>query len=645
MPNTIPDTRHPSPATFAQKAIARAAGRGHVAVGEIVEVTPDRLLSHDNTAAILRIFRDMGAVRVHDPERLVITLDHASPAPTVRHAQNHADVRAFVHEQGIRHFFDVGEGICHQLVAEHALVLPGQMILGADSHTPHQGWMGAFAAGVGRSEMAALWALGRIWLRVPESLRVVLHGRLPDGVTAKDLALTLIGALGADGALYQSVEFAGDGVATLPVEERMVLANMMAEMGAKNAYIPPDEATFTWLAPRLARRLGISEREARARLEESALFPDPGATYARVVEVDMSAVRPVVARPHRVDNVAPLTEAAGTPIQQAFIGTCTHGRLPDLEAAARVLAGKKIAPGVRLLVIPASREVYLQALRKGLIQTFLEAGAVIGPPGCGPCMGNHMGVLAPGETMIAAANRNFRGRMGDRESRIYLASPEIVAQAAVEGVIPVAGYRLQVKARGSDVVHILDEGVHLYPTIDLQPATSNLQPPTRNLPPLRGRTWKYGDHVNTDVIFPGRYTYTVHDPQEMAQHALEDLDPGFATRVQPGDIVVGGWNWGNGSSREQAVTALKAAGVAALVVKSCARIYYRNAFNNALPVIIAPDAVDAIEPGDEVTIDLGRGEIHTPRGVFQFVPPSKVLMEMLEAGGLREYVRRTIRNP
>ncbi len=627
------------PETFAQKAIARAASRDHVAVGEIVEVTPDRFLSHDNTAAILRIFRDMGATRVHDPRRLVITLDHASPAPTVRHAQNHAEVRSFVREQGIHHFFDVGEGICHQLIAEHALVLPGQMILGADSHTPHQGWMGAFAAGVGRSEMAALWTLGRIWLRVPESLRVVLHGRLPDGATAKDLALTLIASLGSDGALYQSVEFAGEGLATLPVAERMVLANMMAEMGAKNAYIPPDGTTFDWLTPRLAHRLAISEREARLRLEKNALYPDSDAAYVRTVTVDMDAICPVVARPHRVDNVVTLSEAAGTPIQQAFIGTCTHGRLSDLEAAARVLRGKKVASGVRLLVIPASREIYLQALEKGLIQTFLEAGALIGPPGCGPCMGNHMGVLAPGETAVMAANRNFRGRMGDRESRIYLASPEVVARAAVEGRLAASGSGRQELDIGRACT-IVESGLAPSPSFSSAPDASSSRPNAR----LTGRVWKYGDHINTDVIFPGRYTYTVHDPQEMAKHALEDLDPAFAARMQPGDIIVAGWNWGNGSSREQAATALKVAGVGAIIVKSCARIYYRNAFNNGLPVIIAPDAVDAIRPGDRVTIDMARGEIYTSQRSFRFLPPPRVLMEMLEMGGLKAYVRSKMGN-
>lgn len=635
--------------TFVEKVLARAAGRAAVTAGEIVEVTPDRVLSHDNTAAIVRLFREMGGTRVWDPERLVITLDHASPAPTVKHAENHAVVRQFVREQGIRHFFDVGEGICHQLIAEHALVLPGQVLLGADSHTPHQGWMGAFAAGIGRSETAAVWALGRLWLRVPETMRVVLHGHLRDGVTAKDLALTLIGALGADAALYQAVEFAGDGVASLSVEDRMVLANMMAEMGAKCAYIPPDEKTLAWLAPRLARRLGISERAAWSRLEAQVVFPDPQAHYARVVEVDLARVRPVVAQPHRVDNVAALATAAGTPIQQAFIGTCTHGRLSDLEAAARVLAGKRVAPGVRLLVIPASREVYLQALEKGIIQTFLEAGAIVGPPGCGPCMGNHMGVLGPGEVAIMAANRNFRGRMGDRESAIYLASPEVVAQAAVEGRIPegypegywVSGIGESERSVGHDLwrAAIVSDTQSPAP----QPLISNTQSLISNTSyRITGRAWKYGDHINTDLIFPGRYTYTVHEPEEMAKHALEDLDPEFAANVRPGDVIVAGRNWGNGSSREQAVTALKAAGVAAIIVKSCARIYYRNAFNNGLPVIIAGEAVDAIEAGDEVTVDLARGEIITPRGTFRFPPPPPNLMRLLDAGGLIPYVREVL---
>ncbi len=622
--------------TFVEKALARAAGRNAVTAGEIVEVTPDRVLSHDNTAAILRIFQEMGGSRVWDPERVVITLDHAAPAPTVKHAQNHTAVRAFVQAQGIRYFFDVGEGICHQVIAEQGLIFPGQVLLGADSHTPHQGWMGAFAAGVGRSEMAALWALGHLWLRVPDTLRVVLHGELPADVTAKDLALTLIGALGSDGALYQAVEFAGEGVTHLSVDDRMILANMMAEMGAKSAYFPPDDRTFAWLAPRVARRLGVSERVARARLEESALYPDATAQYARVVEVDLAAIRPVVARPHRVDNVASLAQVAHTPIQQAFIGTCTHGRLADLEAAARILRGRKIAPGVRLLVIPASREVYLEAVRQGIIQVFLEAGAMIGTPGCGPCMGNHMGVLGPGEVAIMAANRNFRGRMGHKDSAIYLASPEIVALAAVEGRIPAVSEEL---AQVTDAIisdirpqSAPESGMILH--ADLDTSTVEMR--------FTGRAWKYGDHVNTDLIFPGRYTYTVQRPEEMAQHALEDLDPDFARRVRPGDILVAGRNWGNGSSREQAVTALKAAGVAAIVVKSCARIYYRNAFNNGLPVIIAPEAVDVIENGDQITVDLGRGEIHTSQGIFRFPPPPKTLMHMLERGGLVAYVREQL---
>ena len=631
--------------TFVQKAIARAASRESAEVGEIVEVMPDRLLSHDNTAAILDIFHEMGASQVWDPTRLIITLDHAAPAPTIRHALNHEQVRKFVEAQGIQHFFDVGEGICHQLVAEHALLLPGQMLLGADSHTPHQGWMGAFAAGVGRSEMAALWALGRIWLRVPETIRITLKGCLSSQATVKDVALTLIGVLGSDGAIYRSVEFTGDGVHALSIEERMILTNMMAEMGAKSAYIPPDEKTLNWLAPRLARRLGISRQEALTRLETSALFPDPTARYVQEIEIFLPAIRPVIARPHRVDNVAPLHHAAGTRIQQAFIGTCTHGRLSDLEAAAKILEGQKVAPGVRLLIIPASREVYIEALKHGLIDVFLKAGAVIGPPGCGPCMGNHMGVLAPGEVGLMAANRNFRGRMGDKESQIYLASPEVVAQGAIEGKIPDMG-AINANSENRSAWNV---GVAL---CNSQPALSGQGTERRALSPngqqvnsqiqLTGRVWKYGDHVNTDVIFPGRYTYTVHSAAEMAKHALEDLDPKFATHVQPGDIIVAGWNWGNGSSREQAVVALKAAGVSALIVKSCARIYYRNAFNNGLPVIIAPDAVDAIEPGERVTVDMQNGTISTHRGTFHFSPPPDILLGITSIGGLKEYVRRQL---
>jgi len=421
--------------TFAQKAIARAAGLPDAAVGQIVDVRPDLVLSHDNTAAIAAMFYRLGLKKVRDPDRLAITLDHAVPPPTPRHAQNHAEIRRFVAEQGIRNFFEAGRGICHQVLSEEALVLPGQMILGADSHTTHFGWMGAFGAGVGRSEVLALWATGEIWLRVPESIRIVLTGRLPPGVTTKDLCLRIFRDLGADGGLYRSVEFAGEGVRHLSIESRMGIANFMAEFGVKNAYLPPDDRVFDWLAPRRARRTGEPIEAVRERIAAGALYPDPDAPYEAEYVYCLEDLEPMVACPHSVDHVRPLREVAGTRIDMAFIGTCTNGRLEDIAAAAEILRGRRIAPGVRLLVIPASREVLEEALRRGFIQTLVEAGAMIGVPGCGPCMGNHMGIPAPGEIVISSGSRNFRGRMGTPDAEIYLASPAVVAASALRGVI------------------------------------------------------------------------------------------------------------------------------------------------------------------------------------------------------------------
>jgi 3-isopropylmalate/(R)-2-methylmalate dehydratase large subunit len=433
------------PNTFAEKALARASGQSSVVAGQIVDASPDVILSHDNTAAIWKIFRALGVARVKHPERLAITLDHAVPAPTTQHAQNHADVRKFVAEMGVTNFFEVGRGICHQVLSEEAIVLPGQTILGADSHTPHFGWLGAFGAGIGRSEVAALWATGELWLRVPESIKITVTGALGHWVTSKDLCLKIIGDLGADGGLYYSVEFHGAAISQLSLESRMVIPNMMAEFGVKNAYLPPDEKVFTYLAERLARKnskLEIQNSKSenpisnfQFRIPNSALYPDPDATYVAQYTFDASQLEPMIACPHTVDNVKPLSQVRGTKIQQAFLGTCTNGRLEDLAVAAQVVRGKKVARGTRLLVIPASSEVLRDAMRHGYLETLADAGAVIGVPGCGPCMGNHMGIPAPGEVTISSANRNFRGRMGTRDAEIYLASPAVVAASAIAGVI------------------------------------------------------------------------------------------------------------------------------------------------------------------------------------------------------------------
>ena len=408
--------------TFAQKVLAHHSGNHQVKPGDIVEITPHIALSHDNTAAIVGIFQRMGGKKVFNPQMHAIFLDHAAPAPTTKHAENHRIIRDFVRLQGIPHFFDVGRGICHQVLVEEGLALPGEIVLGSDSHTPHAGVMGAFGAGIGRSEMASIWAVGTLWLRVPESLKIIVTGKMPAWVTPKDLALKIIGDLGADGALYLSVEWHGNVIANMSMSERATLPNMAAEMGAKNSYIPPDDKTLAYLAD-------------RARHDFEPVLPDPDAAYLQVLEIDTGSLEPMIACPHTVDNVKPLSEVAGSKVDQAFLGTCTNGRLEDLASAAEILHGRKLSPGTRMIVIPASSEIFREALRKGYVEDFLNAGALVESPGCGPCMGNHLGVPAPGEVTISTANRNFQGRMGTKESEIYLASPAVTAASAVAGKI------------------------------------------------------------------------------------------------------------------------------------------------------------------------------------------------------------------
>ena len=408
--------------TFAQKVLARKAGLREVEPGQIVTVQPDKLLTHDNTAAIAKIFREIGVEKVARPEISVIVLDHVVPAATEGHARNHQQIREFVREQGIASFYDVGEGICHQVLPEKGHALPGYLIVGSDSHTPTHGAFGAFAAGIGRTEAAAVMATGEIWLMVPHTFRISVEGQLQKGVYAKDIILYIIGELGADGADYRAVEFTGPVLGELTVASRMVLCNMVAEMGAKIGVAEPDDKTRAWLNGRSVA--GFQE-----------VFADPDASYERVIEYDVSGLLPQVAKPHTVDNVVPVTEVLGTRIDQAFIGTCTNGRLEDFRVAAQILGGRKIAPNTRLLILPASREVLLAAVAEGTVTELITAGAVVLNPGCGPCLGAHQGVMAPGEVTISTANRNFKGRMGCKEAQVYLASPATVAASARAGEI------------------------------------------------------------------------------------------------------------------------------------------------------------------------------------------------------------------
>ncbi len=411
--------------TFAEKILARKAGLGRVIPGQIVTVRPDKLLTHDNTADIASKFRKIGVTKVADPAISVIVLDHVVPAANETYATNHKVIREFVAEQGIEAFYDIGTGICHQVLPEKGHAWPGGLIVGSDSHTPTYGAFGAFAAGIGRTEAAAVMATGKIWLRVPESLRIIVNGVLPPRVSAKDVALSIIGDLGADGATYGSVEFAGEAVRAMSIAGRMVLTNLAAEMGAKNAVVEPDDKTRAWLKGRVDGDVSHFEE----------VHADPDANYARVLTYDVHDLPPQVARPHTVDNVVPVTEVQGMRINQALIGTCTNGRLEDLQVAAEILRGKRVADSVRLLVLPASREILLAALERGLISDLVAAGATLLNPGCGPCLGAHEGCMAADEVTISTANRNFKGRMGSKGAFIYLGSPATVAASALTGVI------------------------------------------------------------------------------------------------------------------------------------------------------------------------------------------------------------------
>ena len=407
--------------TFSEKVLGAKAEKLAKA-GDIVTVSPDYILSHDNSAAIIKEFRKLAIAKVKCVDKIVIVLDHVVPASSEKYAQNHKDIREFVLEQNIPHFFDVEHGICHQVFSENGFALPGKLIVGADSHTPSYGAFGAFSAGIGRSEAASVWATDEIWLRVPETIRIEMSGKLPAMVFAKDVILKIIGEEGADRANYKAVEFAGPAARDLSLASRLVMANMAAEMGAKNGYFFPDEKTLIWL-------------KDKARGDFDVMVSDPDAAYEAILTYDISSIVPQVACPHTVDNVCAVTEVEGISFHQAIIGTCTNGRIEDLKVAAQILKGKKIHSGIRVLVIPASRKEYLQAIRDGDLEILVDAGCLVLNPGCGPCLGAHQGVLAPGEVAISTANRNFRGRMGSRDSAIYLASPATVAASALEGRI------------------------------------------------------------------------------------------------------------------------------------------------------------------------------------------------------------------
>jgi homoaconitate hydratase family protein len=408
--------------TISEKILARASGKDTVSPGDIVDAKVDLAMSHEACTFVIKSFKEMGAKKVWDKDKMVIILDHWVPASDVRSASLHKTIRDFVKEQGIGNFLDVGRGgIAHQILAEDGWVLPGMLVVGTDSHTPTTGALGAFATGIGFTEMAAVYALGELWLRVPENLKVTMDGAMGSRMDGKDLVLNVIGQLEVDGAIYKAIEFAGPTIDSIGISHRLTICNMATEMGAKTGIIAPDAKTEEYLA--------------WTGKDYEAVTSDEDATYQEERNFDISDLEPQVACPPNVDNVKGVSELKGVKVHQAFLGSCTNGRIEDLRAAAEILKGESVHKDVRMIVMPASQKIYHQAMKEGLFDIFLDSKAIISAPSCGPCFGGHSGMLAAGEACISSTNRNFVARMGHPESYVYLASPWTVAASALYGEI------------------------------------------------------------------------------------------------------------------------------------------------------------------------------------------------------------------
>ncbi|MFZ4437207.1 MAG: aconitase/3-isopropylmalate dehydratase large subunit family protein [Syntrophales bacterium] len=588
------------PRTFVEKILDAPEGA-------IVFRKPDIVLTHDNTVSIKKTFEKMGGEKIFNPEQIFVALDHNAPPTSAGLANDYQTIRNFVKDQCIDRFYDVGEGICHQLMVNH--VRPGMIIVGSDSHTCTTGALNALAAGIDRTEAAGLYKRGETWFRVPPSMKITLKGKLNPGVYAKDLALWIIGKIGADGANYMSMEYHGEGVATLSISERMTLANLASEMGAKNAAFPADDV--------LARFLGNAMRPG--------VWADPGAMYVMDLEIDLAEIFPVVAAPHSVENIKAVAEVEGVKINEAVIGTCTNGRLDDLRIAAQVLDGRKVADGVQLFVIPASRDIYLQAIEEGIMTKLMKAGATFLASSCGPCLGAGQGIPADGCTVISTANRNFLGRMGNPKAGIYLASPATVAMSAVAGCITDPR-----KQRHADV---FETSIITGTTVSI-PGGENRR--------IRG-VWNYADvdNLNTDQMFAGNLVYNIMSSSAPAimPHLFKGFDEAFAENVKPGDIMVAGDNFGCGSSREHPSVGLAYAGVKAVIVKSVNRIFYRAAMNQGLLLIVHREAVETYKAGDVVEVDFKRGTLRVGQRAFSFEPPPDSLMGIIEKKGLVNWMK------
>ena len=576
--------------------------------GNIVFKKPDLVLSHDNSASIRKTFEKMNGERLADPDRLLIVLDHNAPPTSAKLATDYQAVRDFAWDQGVEKFYDAGKGICHQIMSYHAR--PGMVIVGSDSHTCTAGAFNAMAAGIDRTETAGIWKRGETWFRVPESMKITLTGKLRKGVYAKDLSLWIIGMIGSAGANYRSIEYHGEGVSSLNISERMTLANLASEMGAKNAVFPPDDVLQEFFqGPAI-----------------DGIWADEDAGYAEEISVNLGEVVPLLAAPHHVDNVKSVSEVEGISVQQGLIGTCTNGRIEDLRIGAEILRGKQVVQGFQLLIVPASQKIYLQAIDEGLITVFLEAGANVLSASCGPCLGTGQGIPADGFTVISTANRNFKGRMGNKESEIYLASPATVAASSLAGSIkPIVAYPEKPvfsRKAGASITGIAEGDDRRVNAV-----------------------WDYTDvdNLNTDQMFAGNLTYNIlsSDPEAILPHLFSGFDEAFAGGVEKGDIILAGDNFGCGSSREHPAVGLAHAGVKAVIVRSVNRIFFRSCINQGLPLIVHPEIIDDFRAGDKIDIDLVSGRLSLNKKEYSFAPLPDKLLEIIMSRGLVNWIRES----
>jgi homoaconitate hydratase len=619
--------------------------------GDAVSLRPRHVLTHDNTAAVMAKFDALGATAVSDPAQPVIVLDHDIQNQGPENVAKYRRIRDFCRRHDLT-FHPAGTGIGHQIMLERGFALPGALVVASDSHANSYGAVGALGTPVVRTDAAAIWATGEFWWQIPRTVQVWLEGSLPDGVSGKDLILTLCDLYPGDEVLNAAIEFTGPGVASLDMAARMTVANMTTEWGALMGWFPVDFRTLQYLEER-KRRLEAADRH---RITDAQLLewrtapprPDPEATYAARITVDLCGVRPYLAGPDTVRagrSVADV-EPDRIAIDKAYVLSCVNGRLEDLESAAGVLRGRRVADGVELYIAAASREIQERAEQTGVWRDLLEAGAIPLPPGCGPCIGLGTGLLRPGEVGISATNRNFKGRMGSRDARVYLASPAVVAASAAAGYIRDGGAGAGRPDRAIDMAESPEppaEEVAIEPGFPARIEGRLVLVPRENL--------------DTDGIYGKDHTYRDLSSAEMAAVVMKNYDPAFAERVKRGDILVGTRNFGTGSSREQAATALQAKGIPLVIAGSFSQTYLRNAFNNGLPCIEAPEFVRAVEaalraeiddgeptviPGDPLEIDFRRGAIRWRGAEWRFLAPGRVPQRLVAAGGVEALVRERV---